>query len=102
MYKLTITELADADLDEIINYIANKLNAPQAATTFANEVDACYNRIQLNPFICEAARDPRLKGEGYRKAVIKNYVMLYKVFLESEEVVVYRFFYGRRDYINLI
>ena len=102
MYKLTVTELANADLDEIIRYIAVELAAPQAASAFADAVESCYDSIQRNPMSFEVSRNPRLKAEGYRRAVIKNYIMLYKVFSEREEVVVYRFFYGRRDYMNLI
>jgi plasmid stabilization system protein ParE len=102
MYKLTVTELADADLDEIISYIAVELAAPQAASAFADGVGDCYEGIKQNPLSFETSRDLRLKDEGYRRAVIKNYIMLYKVFPERKEVVVYRFFYGRRDYVNLI
>jgi plasmid stabilization system protein ParE len=102
MYKLVVTSLAENDLDEIISYIATELSAPIAATNFANAVAECYDRIILNPLCYEAARDPRLRLEGYRRAVIKNYIMLYKVFPKEEKVVVYRFFHCRRDYANLI
>jgi len=102
MYKLTITELADADLDEIMGYIAIELASPQAASDFADAIETCYANIQRNPMCYEASRDPRLREEGYRRAVIKNYIMLYKVFPDREEAIVYRFFYGRRDYVNLI
>jgi len=102
MYSLVVTELAEEDLDDIVGYIAIELAAPVAASDFADAVVKCYERIMGNPFCYEAARDPRLRLEGYRRAVIKNYIMLYKIFPEKEEVVVYRFFYGRRDYANLI
>ena len=102
MYKLTITELADQDLDEIIHYIAVDLASPQAATDFADAVEACYGRIKSNPMCFELSRDLRLAKKGFRRAVIKNYIMLYKIIHEKDEVVVYRFFYGKRDYTNLI
>jgi len=102
MYKLVITELAEDDLDEIVKYIAVELTAPTAATAFIDAVSECYNRIEQNPLCYEAARDLKLRLEGYRRAVIKNYIMLYKVFPDNEEVVVYRFFHGRRDYASLI
>ena len=102
MYKLVVTELAEDDLDEIVGFIAIELAAPKAATNFVDAVAECYERVIHNPYCYEAARDPRLRLEGYRRAVIKNYIMLYKVFPEDEKVVVYRFFHGRRDYANLI
>jgi plasmid stabilization system protein ParE len=102
VYKLTVTELADADLDEIVRYIAVELAAPAAATALLDKIVEAYDRLRANPRICELSRDSRLRSEGYRRTVIKNYIMLYKVFDESEEVVVYRFFYGGRDYAKLI
>jgi len=39
---------------------------------------------------------------GYRKAVIKNYVMVCKVDGSARAVLVMRFFYGRQDYEKLI
>ena len=102
MYRLVVTELAEDDLDEIVKYIAIELAAPVAATDFVEAVSDCYSRILNNPLCYEAARDLKLRLEGYRRAVIKNYIMLYKVFPDNEEVVVYRFFHGRRDYANLI
>lgn len=38
MYKLIITELADNDLDGIINYISVDLSNTAAATDFLKEV----------------------------------------------------------------
>jgi plasmid stabilization system protein ParE len=89
-------------LDEIVRYIAIELAAPSAATAFVDKIEENYGRIQANPRICELSRDSRLRAEGYRRAVIKNYIMLYKVFDDREEVIVYRFLFGGRDYAKLI
>ena len=102
MFSLEITASAENDLSEIISYIAMNLNAPKAATDFADEVFNCYDRLEENPYIYEECRDARLKKEGYRRAVIKNYVLIYKVYEGKNEVVVQRFFYGGQDYVHLI
>ena len=44
----------------------------------------------------------RLKEKGYRKAIIKNYIMFYRADEENDTVYIMRFLYGRRDYIRLI
>jgi plasmid stabilization system protein ParE len=88
VYKLTVTELADADLDEIVRYIAVELTAPAAATAFLDKIEEMYDMIRANPRICELSLDSRLRAEGFRRAVVKNYIMLYKVFDERGEVVV--------------
>jgi len=101
-YKLSVADRAEQDSDSIADYIAADLQAPKAALDFLDEVDACHDRLRENPFLYEMCRDPRLKKEGYRRAVIGNYVMLYKVFEHKAEVIVYRVFYGQQNYTKLI
>ena len=101
MYRVDISDRADYELDRILSYIAEDLAAPQAAASFVDEVYECYDRLEENPYIYEACRDPRLNKEGYRRAVIKNYVMLYKIY-DHELIIVHHFFYGGQDYAKLV
>lgn len=50
----------------------------------------------------ELCRDPRLHTLEYHKAVIKNFIMVYKVDKAAKAVHILRFFYGRQDYEKLI
>lgn len=78
-YKLVETALAQADLDAILSYLALSLENPTAATAFANEVEKCYTALEQMPYLYEQCRDPRLSSKGYRKAVIKHYLLIYRV-----------------------
>jgi len=102
MYKVSVTDQAEQDSDSIAEYIATELKAPKAALDFLDDVDVCYGRLRENPFLYEACRDPRLQKEGYRRAVVGNYVMLYKVFETKANVIVYRIFYGSQNYTELL
>ncbi|NLI41502.1 MAG: type II toxin-antitoxin system RelE/ParE family toxin [Caldisericales bacterium] len=102
MYKLVITELAHQDLDSIVSYIAVQLSNAKAAGDFLDEVTVCYGFLKSNPMMYERCQDRRLGEEGYRKAVIKNYVLVYKINEESKIVSIMRFFYGAQDYTKLI
>ncbi len=102
MYKLKITELAQTDLESIVDYIAVQLANPIAAGNFLNEVEKCYDYLKNNPMIYALSNDARLQKEGYRKALIKNYVLMFKVFEENQTVIVYRVFYAARDYFKLL
>lgn len=102
MYRLVVTELANQDLDNIVSYMAVQLANPSAAGNFLDEVDACYQFLQSNPLMYEKCRDPRLEAEGYRKAVIKNYIAVYRINETTKSVIILRFFYGAQDYIKLI
>ncbi|NCB76659.1 MAG: type II toxin-antitoxin system RelE/ParE family toxin [Negativicutes bacterium] len=102
MYKLVITELAHQDLDRIVSYIVVQLSNSKAAGDFLDEVTACYGFLKSTPMMYERCQDRRLGEEGYRKAVIKNYVLVYKISEESKTVSIMRFFYGAQDYTKLI
>ena len=102
MYKLAISEFAHQDLNNIVDYIAIQLVNPTAAGDFLDEVDKCYGYLKNNPMMYSKCQDRRLEKESYRKAVIKNYVLVYKVDDKSKTVNILRFFYGAQDYIKLI
>ncbi len=100
MYKRSVSELAHGDLRSIVAYIKDTLCAPEAAADFADEVKKCYARLAKNPLIYALCKDERLAREGYRKAPIKNYLLLFKVDEANKVVTIYRFFYGAEDYQN--
>ena len=101
-YRIEITPPASNDLDEIVTYIARELENPIAAGSFLDEVDACYENLESMPFMYGECRDPQLRALKYRRAVIRNYVMVYRVDENIKTVYVMRFFYGARDYERLI
>jgi plasmid stabilization system protein ParE len=102
MYKLLVTELAHQDLDNIVSYIAVQLANPKAAGDFLDEVTTCYGFLKTNPMMYERCQERQLEKEGYHKAVIKNYVLIYKIDKASNDVSIMRFFYGAQDYTKLI
>ncbi|WP_027365898.1 type II toxin-antitoxin system RelE/ParE family toxin [Desulfotruncus alcoholivorax] len=102
MYKLIVTELAHQDLDNIVLYIAVQLANPTAASNFLDEVEKCYAYLKSNPMMYPKCNDSRLEKEGYRKAVVKNYIIIYKVDEDAKKVNILRFFYGAQDYNKLM
>jgi plasmid stabilization system protein ParE len=98
MFNLLVTELAHQDLNHIISYIAVKLSNPKAAGAFLDEVATCYSFLKSSPLMYAGCLDERLGKAGYRKAIIKNYVLVFKVDEVSRIVTVMRFFYSAQDY----
>lgn len=101
-YKLIETDLARGDLEAILEYLAVSLANPGAASAFADEVAKCYAALEQMPYLYEQCRDPQLFAKGYRKAVIKHYLLIYRVNEPQKEVYLLRFFYGRQDYNKLL
>ena len=102
MYRLILTELAHSDLDQIVAYLAVHLANPTAAGHFLDQVERCYADLQSTPAMFAECHDPRLLNEHYRKALIMNYVLVYKIDEDTRTVTVYRFFYSRQDYDRLL
>jgi plasmid stabilization system protein ParE len=101
-YKLIVTQDAHEDIDEIIGYIVNVLKNPIAAGKLLAEIEKSYKTIIQNPETFAFCNDNRLREEGYRKIIVKNYIVFYRVDYETNTVNVMRVIYGRRDYTNLI
>ena len=102
MYELQISAQAKNDLEDIIAYIANKFINPSAASAFLDAVGDCYRQLRRMPHMYSECADARLKAQGYRRAVIKKYVMIYKVDDAAKTVIIMRFFYGARNYQRLL
>ena len=101
-YKVVATELAVQDLNGILEYIAVSLSNPTAAAAFADEVEKCYAGLEHMPLMYEQCQDVQLRALGYRKALIKNYLLIYKVDEAEKTVYILRFFYSRQNYVELI
>ena len=75
---------------------------PIAVGAFLDEVEECYKQLNSNPLVYARSNDLRLAREGYRKAVIKKYLLMFKVDEYTKTVVVYRVFYGAMDYEKML
>ncbi|MEG1942988.1 MAG: type II toxin-antitoxin system RelE/ParE family toxin [Angelakisella sp.] len=95
-YSLVISKLADADLDEIVSYLAVKLENKQAAADFLDSVQQKYTHIQEQPLMFSLSDNLRLRNLGYRKVVIGNYVMLYRVFEKNRKFLLRVFLWKTR------
>ena len=101
-YKIAVTEDAERDLADIVSYIAHDLANPTAAADLLDAVADCFSSLSAMPKMHPLCRDGRLFSLGYRRAVIKNYVMVYRADDAGHAVYVLRFFYGRREYEKLL
>ena len=101
-YKIIETELGQKDLSDIVDYIVRSLENPSAVSSLLDEIEACYDNLEQFPMMFETCHDPYFKALGYRKAGIRNYIMIYKVHESTKTVSIMRFFHGRQDYEKLI
>ena len=101
-YKINISKTAQKQIEQIIKYISDDLANPSAAANFYNKILERYNRLKDNPFIYALCNEETIQKLGYRKIVIDNYLMFYKIHEDKKEVFIARVIYGRRDYSTLL
>ena len=86
-----LLKLAERDLEKILEYKA-KFYAGTAGR-FIDELEKVLDDIAEFPLMYQAyENNPR-----YRRAIVNEYLLFYRVFEKSQSVRVYRILHGKRD-----
>ena len=102
MYSLNITNIAEEDILNTVNYIANVLKAPIAANNLLNEIERYEYILENTPNIYPFVPDEYLAQKGVKFTIVKNYLMFFTVNEYNKIVTIIRFLYGRRDWKNIL
>jgi len=95
MARLVISPLAETDLNDILDYIAQ--DKPEAALRWVEKIRSTCEFIAENPEIGE--RRPEFRTGQFRSTLVGNYVVLYRP--ASEGVEIARVLHGSRDIRSL-
>ena len=87
-YKIEITDLAEQDLESAGDYIAFKLNNPEAAVNTVKGIRKQINDLTAFPERNELDEDPILASLGIRMDFFKNYKIYYVV--ENDTIYIVR------------
>ena len=96
-FKVNFSEKAAEDLAEIIRYMRDELYNSQAAENFYNAINEKRVLLRENPYMFPLYHDKKLRAEGYRFVVIRNFLMFYLVDDSKSVVTIARILYGKRD-----
>lgn len=102
MYKIVVTQPAEQDLRQAVQYIGAELQNPTAAVDLLNSMDQEIGSLSEMPRRNPLVQDPILAECGFRLLQVKSYLVFYIVREEQNSVVVHRILYGHRDWQNLI
>ena len=101
-YQLKFTPIANDDLDRIYRYISGHLVALKAAADLMDDIETSIMRLKDFPYSGNPVTDDILSSRGYRKLIVKNYVVFYLIDKAEKQVVIMRVFYGAQRYENLL
>jgi len=98
-YNIKIIDSAQVDLDNIYRYITYKLMEPEIAEKVIERIEKGILSLDTFPYRCREIMTV-LDGVKYRKLIIENYVVLYKVNEEIREVRIDRVIHERMNYLK--
>ena len=102
IFEIKITDEARHDLEKIYDYISLELKNDIAAKKLIRKIRDSIIRLREFPYMSELLKDEILRKKGYRKIVIDNYIVIYKVNKDERSVIIVRIIYNRRQYQDLI
>lgn len=102
MYELEFLPIARQDMSDIAKYINKVLCNPIAAMNTIRRMVAAAEDLQVQPYSCPVYYPPRELPFEYRKLVVGNYIMFYRVDETKKLITVVRVIYAKRDYGSLL
>ncbi len=101
-FTYRFTKVAEADIDETLSYITNRLGNPDAATDFADELEEKLGKLCKSPKTGKLVENEFLVRRDVRRILVKNYIAYYVVDERSHSIVILRVVYGRRNQDNIV
>lgn len=101
-YEVLVSEQAQKDLKEIVNYLSSSLLEPNIAKNILSEIDKSILSLEEMPHRHCLVSDNLLKKVGIRKLVVKNYIVFFKIYETKKTVGIVRIMYGRRNWQKMI
>lgn len=100
MNKLIIYPSASKDIENIYNYISLDLANPIAANSFIDDLHDAFEKIVMFPKMYPIIDNPFVKDKLVRKALVKSYIVFYKVAVNETQVL--RVLHSRSNYQTLL
>ncbi len=91
-FRVEITETAESDIQEIIDYIA-KDNA-SSATRWIEEIEHQISSLEKFPLRCSVIDEAQELGREYRHLVYGDYRTIFRV--DRQKVIILRVIHGAR------
>lgn len=101
-YRIDVSEPAENDLRDIVRYISSQLSAPMTAIQMMDAMEEAISGLSDRPQKYALVADERLATMGYRKLVVKSYIVFFTINEQFRTVEVERILYGHRDWLRLL
>lgn len=101
-YKVDVSEPAENDIRDIVRYISAQYAAPLTTAKMLVEIETNLAGLADMPQKYPPVTDERLAFMGYRKLLVKSYIVFFTIDEGAKVVDVERILYVRRDWLSVL
>ena len=101
-YSVKLTPHAIVQIQETIAYISKVLLVPETAKAWSDYLQKEISGLNKMPARFSAVDEEPWRSRGYRKMLVKNFIVYYYADDETKTVWVTAVVYGRRDQLNVL
>ena len=95
-YKILVSETYHKDLKDIIHYIYHNLDSPLTVSALLDEIESTVSTLSTIPLRYGLVDDAYLHRKEFRKCLVRNYIIFYKVNKENKTVLIHRILHARQ------
>ena len=99
-YEVILTGKAKVELEGIYKYISKSLISETAASSIMQKIENKILNLKKIPESYSIIEPYIQTKEKYRKLIINNYIVVYRIDKENNKVYVISIIYGKRNYLN--
>ena len=101
-YSIYVSDSFQKDLMQIIYYINHSFSAPFTAANFLEIIENTLYDLSLMPHRYVLVSDPYLGKKGFRKCIIKKYILFFTINEGSKSIHVHRILHSRQNWMNIL
>ena len=101
-YNVYVSDSYQKDLMQIVYYINHSLSAPLTAANFLDMIENTLYDLSSMPHRYVLVSDPYLGKKGFRKCIIKKYILFFTVDEDSKSIHVHRILHSRQNWMNIL
>ena len=100
-YRLIVSENYHRDIKNILHYISHDLGSPSTALELLDEIENSLSSLSTLPYRFNLS-DDYVNSKGFRKCLIKNYIIFYKVIEDSKTVQIHRILHSQQNWLEML
>ena len=101
-YSVNVSEPAENDLRDIARYISAEQLEPATALKVIDAIEEALKKLAYMPQRYPPIADRRLTALGYRKLIVKNYIVFFTINEKDQAIDVERILHARRDWLRIL